>query len=328
MCEQYTLTHPPIHTAIFGSVHLAVVKDTSQQVIAKISSKTRMASMVGIESPANEREMYERLSQASAGQPGAENVVKALDFPSTASHSWAILEYCEKGDLCDMLFRTGRLSLQDTQNYFRQIVQGVRYLHRLGICHRDLSPENIFVTKDNVIKIGDLGQAIFLDPESPYVIETTGKKAGKPFYRAPEVWMGEPYHGFAADVFSLGVCLFIMLTGVPPFAAALESDRAFQMVQKGLLSRVVEKRKLLPLHPLALDLLNGMLSPARRRLTIEEVLSHPVIYGDAASLLSPDVSEVKGSEISNRAPDSDGKETSPPLPPLNLTPSMNDLLLC
>lgn len=333
MCEQYTLTHPPIHTSIFGSVHLAVVNSSGDNVIAKVSSKTKMASMMCIESPVTEREMYERLSQARAYQSGqnrekgCENVVRALDFPSTPTHSWAVLEYCEKGDMCDMLFRS-KLSLEETRTFFRQIVQGVSYLHRLGICHRDLSPENIFVNKDYVCKIGDLGQAVFLDPESPYIVEPSGKKAGKPFYRAPEVWGGQPYHGFAADVFSLGVCLFIMLTGVPPFQAALESDRAFQMIQKGLLSRVVEKRKLLPLHPLALDLLNGMMCPVRRRFTIDEVLSHPLLSSDTACFLPPDASEVKGTEINGRALEIDSKESSsPPLPPVTLQATMNELVL-
>lgn len=325
MCEQYTLTNPPIHTAIFGSVHLARDNTSGEHVIAKVSSIMRIANMGGIESPMNERKIYECLSQAS-GQTGGEHIVKAIAFPSTATHMWAVLEYCEKGDLCDLLFRYGKLCLDDSRNFFRQIVQGVRFLHRLGVCHRDISPENIFLTKDHMCKIGDLGQAVFLDPNNPYVVELSGKKAGKPFYRAPEVWAGEPYHGFAADVFSLGVCLFLMLTGVPPFANALESDRAFQMIQKGLLSRVVEKRKLVPLHPLALDLLNGMLCPARRRLTIEEVFAHPLLSKDLP--LPSDISEVKGSEVSVRVIEVDKKESpSPALPPVSLHAPMNELVL-
>ncbi len=112
------------------------------------------------------------------------------------------------------------MDAQTRKNFCKQLCAGVQCLHDNEISHRDLSLENVFVTADNVLKIGDFGQA----STEHFDFCFSGKKA----YRAPEVYnLGTQYDTRLADIFSLGVCMFCVLTGhtnllVPPNTRVIE----------------------------------------------------------------------------------------------------------
>jgi len=118
-------------------------------------------------------------------------------------------------DICPPVASGGALDEDEARKYFRQIVDGLAYIHSQGVCHRDLKPENLLLDVDGNIKITDFGLSNFIDMHSkPALLQTT---CGTPYYVAPEVLNGEGYDGKLADVWSSGVILYNLLAGSFPF---------------------------------------------------------------------------------------------------------------
>lgn len=92
-----------------------------------------------------------------------------------------------------------------------QVFKAVNYCHVNNICHRDLKPENILIEDEGLIKVIDFGTAQTFNPE-----QGMSNMLGTPYYMAPEVFSREAYNE-KCDMWSLGVILYCMLTGVPPF---------------------------------------------------------------------------------------------------------------
>ena len=93
-----------------------------------------------------------------------------------------------------------------------QILLGIEYLHSLGIAHRDLKPSNILITKNKVIKIIDFGLS------NMYKVGNKLKSAvGSPSYAAPEIIENKAYFPLDVDIWSLGIIMYILLTGTLPF---------------------------------------------------------------------------------------------------------------
>ncbi|GJP30285.1 hypothetical protein CLOM_g448 [Closterium sp. NIES-68] len=166
-----------------------------------------------------------------------------------------VMELCDGGELFDEIVRRGRLSERDAAQVFRQIVSAVALCHSRGVLHRDLKPENILLSRVPafaasappatpatspagsaaaatpsaatpaaagagqrvVAKLADFGLAIPLKHG-----ERARGVAGSPFYIAPEVLTGD--YSLEADVWSLGVILYILLSGAPPFWGATDRD--------------------------------------------------------------------------------------------------------
>ncbi|RLN02824.1 hypothetical protein BBJ28_00017661 [Nothophytophthora sp. Chile5] len=137
------------------------------------------------------------------------------------------------------------LPLETARSCFEQIARAVRFLHARDIAHRDLSLENVLLDTSRRCRLADFGLARTSGSRC------SGARVGKSFYMAPEVvtrhcygaeekdnggqdTRDEPrcYNGLQADVWSLGVLLFIMVTGIPPFESASESDARFRVVAK------------------------------------------------------------------------------------------------
>lgn len=95
---------------------------------------------------------------------------------------------------------------------FFQVIQGIKHIHNLGVCHRDLKPQNILIDEKGNAKIIDFG---FSSSGKSYL--TT--HCGTPPFMCPEIVQKRPYNGMKADVWALGVILFLMLNGKLPFKA-------------------------------------------------------------------------------------------------------------
>ncbi|CDP17874.1 unnamed protein product [Coffea canephora] len=185
-----------------------------------------------------------------------------------------IMELCHGGELFDRIVQKGHYSERKAAQLMKTIISVVEACHSLGVMHRDLKPENfLFDTADEdaKLKATDFGLSVFYKP-GQYLSDVVGS----PYYVAPEVL--HKYYGPEADVWSAGVILYILLSGVPPFWA--ETDNGiFKQILKGKIDFVSDPWP--QISDSAKDLIQRMLCrDPRKRITAHEVLCHPWIVDD------------------------------------------------
>ncbi|MCD6521199.1 CHASE2 domain-containing protein [Candidatus Calescamantes bacterium] len=142
------------------------------------------------------------------------NIVCILDVGKDEDNHFLVMEFLKGKGLDDYLREKGMLSEEESLNIALQIAQGLKHAHDKGIIHRDLKPGNIILTPQGA-KIVDFGLAKDLSSEATK-LTTTGTIMGTPEYMAPEQFRGEEADP-RADIYALGVVLYEMLTGIPPF---------------------------------------------------------------------------------------------------------------
>ncbi|RHY27582.1 hypothetical protein DYB32_006682 [Aphanomyces invadans] len=169
--------------------------------------------------------------------------------------------------------------------FFRELVDGLEYLHTNSICHRDLKPENILVGKHGVVKIADFGVAHFFDdstnanaPVDNNATEATSSKgfvtnsAGTYAYMPPESLA--PYSAFVADIWALGVTLYALLFGKLPYFSS-DVTELFDMIQT--VPVVVPEAASPELHELLLGLLE---KDPTKRFKFNQIRVHPWVIQD------------------------------------------------
>ncbi|EIE21807.1 Pkinase-domain-containing protein [Coccomyxa subellipsoidea C-169] len=148
------------------------------------------------------------------------NIVSLHEVIEDAHYVYIVMEECEGGELFDLILERGHLSEKDAAVNARAILEVIRHCHSQGVVNRDLKPENLLLKKKyscqevsctmENLRCVDFGSASQLEP---------GKQlrdmVGSSFYIAPEVLRGK--YGYSADVWSTGVIVYIMLSGLPPF---------------------------------------------------------------------------------------------------------------
>ena len=138
------------------------------------------------------------------------NVLKYLASIRNQGLIYIITELCAKGNLQEYIHHEYDLDIVPEHRariYFRQICRGVGYLHENSIAHRDIKMDNVFVTADLTLKIGDFGFG------KNYLKSVLRTVAGTPVYMAPELFNKQGEYTEKQDIWSLGVLLYKMLTG-------------------------------------------------------------------------------------------------------------------
>ncbi|XP_067362847.1 SNF-related serine/threonine-protein kinase-like isoform X2 [Channa argus] len=219
------------------------------------------------------------------------NVVRLYEVIDTATKLYLILELGDGGDMYDCIMKhDGGLSEEVAKCYFAQIVHAISYCHRLHVVHRDLKPENVvFFEKQGIVKLTDFGFSNRFQP---------GKKlntsCGSLAYSAPEILLGDEYDAPAVDIWSLGVILFMLVCGQPPFQEANDSET---------LTMIMDCKYTVPPHisNACRDLIRHMLQrDPKKRATLEEIQAHEWLQGvdpsPATKLSTPLVSHRSLSE--------------------------------
>jgi hypothetical protein len=155
------------------------------------------------------------------------NIVQVYDFIEHGGRMWMAIELVEAGDLASFLKSRGSLPAPEAAWFGRQMADAVAFAHDRGVVHRDLKPLNVLLADDHTPKITDFGLAK-LTEGSVHTVE--GTVMGSPHYMSPEQADGRPVDN-RADVYSLGVILYQMLTGRVPFEGDIASVLA-QHVRK------------------------------------------------------------------------------------------------
>ncbi|KAF5729941.1 calcium-dependent protein kinase 26-like [Tripterygium wilfordii] len=245
----------------FGVIRTCSDKFTGEILACKSITKDRLVTPEDVRSVKLEIEIMIRLS----GHP---NVVNLKAVYEDDDYVHLLMELCAGGELFHRLEKHGRFSEYDAGVIFRQLMQVVLYCHEKGIVHRDLKPENILLANKSLlspIKLADFGLATYIKPGG-----NLHGTVGSPFYIAPEVLAGD--YNQAADVWSAGVILYILLSGMPPFWGKTKS-RIFDSVRAADLQFPSDPWD--KISASAKDLITGMLCvDPSKRLTAAQVLAH------------------------------------------------------
>ncbi len=143
---------------------------------------------------------------------------------------YLVMDYLPGGSLADRLDKCKRLSIEESISVVVQVAAALEVAHRHGVVHRDIKPDNIMFDIDGTPKLADLGVAKFTDGAHRTTVTTTGMIIGTPAYMAPEQMMDSHHVDARADIYSLGVVLYEMLTGARPH----EESTAVELLAKAI----------------------------------------------------------------------------------------------
>ncbi|XP_072203622.1 serine/threonine-protein kinase Nek4 isoform X2 [Excalfactoria chinensis] len=190
---------------------------------------------------------------------------------------YIVMGYCEGGDLYHRLKEQKGKLLPENQvvEWFVQIAMALQYLHEKHILHRDLKTQNVFLTRTNIIKVGDLGIARVLENQC----DMASTLIGTPYYMSPELFSNKPYN-YKSDVWALGCCVYEMATLKHAFNA---KD------MNSLVYRIIEG-KLPPMpkdySPQLVEIIQTMLSKKpEQRPSVKSILRQPYIKHQIALFL-------------------------------------------
>lgn len=122
----------------------------------------------------------------------------------------------------------GRFTPEVCRYYAKQLVQVLQFLTQKDIAHRDIKPENILFDESFSIKMSDFGLA--RDARGNYGDYSLFSRVGTEGYRSPEMEEGK-YNGLQSDMFSIGVVIFVMYSGYPPFMGTRPHDRIYKLIR-------------------------------------------------------------------------------------------------
>ncbi|KAI3849045.1 hypothetical protein C5167_019125 [Papaver somniferum] len=246
----------------FGVTYLCTEHSTGHTYACKSISKRKLVSKSDKDDVKREIQLMQHLS----GQP---NIVEFKGAYEDKYSVHLVMELCAGGELFDRIIAKGHYSERAAATICRSIVNVVHICHFMGVMHRDLKPENfLLASKDEnaMLKATDFGLSVFIEEGKVY-----RDIVGSAYYVAPEVLRRS--YGKEIDVWSAGVILYILLSGVPPFWAENEKG-IFEAVLQGDID--FESAPWPSISYSAKDLVKKMLTQdPRKRITSAQVLEHP-----------------------------------------------------
>ncbi|XWS74427.1 hypothetical protein CRYUN_Cryun02cG0215100 [Craigia yunnanensis] len=190
----------------FAKVYYARNIQTNQSVAIKVIDKEKVLR-VGMINQIKREISVMRIARHP-------NIVQLYEVMATKTKIYFVLEYCKGGELFNKVAK-GRLKEDVSRKYFIQLINAVDFCHSRGVYHRDIKPENILLDENENLKVSDFGlSALAESKHQDGLLHTT---CGTPAYVAPEVINRKGYDGAAADIWSCGVVLYVLLAGYLPF---------------------------------------------------------------------------------------------------------------
>ncbi|NGO73937.1 protein kinase domain-containing protein, partial [Streptomyces boncukensis] len=279
---RYELTEP-LGKGAMGQVWGA--QDTGlggRPVAVKLTHSGRMASLSGSADPEELRDRFERECRVTArlDHPA---LVTVYDAGRDGEELFLVMQRLDGSDLSDHLAENAPYPVPWAVAVAAQLCSGLAAVHAVGVVHRDLKPGNVIVCPDGRVVILDLGIAAVTSLDTTRLTRT-GALVGTPVYMAPEQAMGGSVVGPPADLYALGVLLYELLTGRPPF----EAPEATGLLYKKLHELPAPVGRLRPEAP-------APLAELVRRLLHKEPAARPAAAYEVYAALAPLLPRAGGS---------------------------------
>ena len=243
----------------FGKVYLGLQKLTNRLVAIKCLAKQHFIDEVAKSKIKTEVGVLKNL----LGHP---HVIKLLEVFENEKYVFFVMEYAANSDLLHYLKDMSILGEDEAKVIFYQIASCVRYCHKLGIIHRDIKLDNILIDEHFNCKLCDFGVSRYQKYN-----EMINEQCGTPAYLAPEIVSEKGYKNFGADIWSLGVLLFSIVTGHMPFKASTKDS-----LNKNILTGNYDFPEENDLSAELKNLIKKMLTvDPDDRIKIDEIFLHP-----------------------------------------------------
>ncbi|XP_009621492.1 phosphoenolpyruvate carboxylase kinase 1-like [Nicotiana tomentosiformis] len=247
----------------FGTIYRCTSKLTGQIFACKTIQKTLLVDSTDRECLNKEPKILQLLS-------GNSNILQIYKVYEDDNYLHIVTELCSSDDLYERL-SNGLFSEKAAAIILRQLVSAINYCHKMGVAHRDIKPDNILFDSQDNLKLADFGYAEWFVGNERKMMKGL---VGTPYYVAPEVLLGREYNE-KVDIWSAGVMLYIMLSGVAPFCGDTTKE-IFEAVLRGNLR--FPTRIFGSVSTEVKDLLRKMIcKDVSRRFSAEQVLRHPWI---------------------------------------------------
>lgn len=196
-----------------GSGAMATVYKAKQVSLDRLVALKKLPEKFSQNPQFIERFFAEGRAAASLNHP---NIVQAFDVGNEGDMYYFVMEYVEGRSVHDDIVTHKRYKESEAIEIAIQIAEALEHAHERGLIHRDVKPKNIMITKEGVVKLADMGLARAISDVEAAEAEA-GRAFGTPYYISPEQIRGEKDIGPPADIYSLGVTLYHMVTGSVPF---------------------------------------------------------------------------------------------------------------
>ena len=182
--------------------------------------------------PHEKEEMIRRFEREvhNTSRLSHENIVNVIDVGENNEYFYLVMEYIEGPTLSEYIKTHGPLSIETAINFAEQILDGIQHAHEAGIVHRDIKPQNILVDRHKTLRILDFGIAKAL---SETAMTQTSHVLGTVQYLSPEQARGESTD-MTTDIYSIGIVLYEMLVGEPPFTGETAVSIAIKHIQDAM----------------------------------------------------------------------------------------------
>ena len=243
----------------FGKVKLGIYIKTGEKVAIKIINKKKLKEKNDQIHLKREIDLLQKLNHT--------NIISVFEIFENIDNYYIIMEYCRKGELFNYIVSKKRLNEGEAAYFFYQLINGLEYIHSIGISHRDIKPENLLLTNNYVLKIIDFGLSNYYEENLNKYLKTP---CGSPCYSSPEMVSGLSYDGFKVDIWSCGIVLFAMLCGYLPFDDKNDDKIIFK--------KIVECEIKYPffLSDMSRDIITKLLiKDPNKRINIKQIKMHP-----------------------------------------------------
>lgn len=287
----------------FATVFRVTDQANGEDYAMKVVPKARVSKPKSLEKMKSEIKIQSSLNHV--------NVVKAYGSFEDEINYYIIIELCPGHSIRDIIKKEGFLKEDVVVQYTRDVLEGLSYLHDNRIIHRDLKIENFLFGSDGKIKIADFGLSAQLD----YDNEKKFTVCGTPNYISPEL-LTQAFkgHSYEVDIWAIGVCVFAMLYGTPPFETA-KTKETYEQIK--------HCQYKFPCYPIVSDEAKDFIQSTlkldpKERPNCQELLAHPFITGgkllvkkEEKPMPRPEIVKEENIDINARIPKSPAASPSP-----------------